>query len=83
MVSLKSILLDLGTNRLILSTTSHKFPAEVVLVFGFCQPPSLAGRFAGFATIFLAFDIAGGRYEQLFAITTFFPFDSCHWQSSS
>jgi hypothetical protein len=31
----------------------------------------------------LALDIARIWYEQLFAITTLFPYDSCHWQYSS
>ena len=61
--------------------------AKVVLVLGFLQPTLLASCFTGFAafgfvTIFLTFGIARIRYEQLFAITTLFPFYSCHWLSS-
>jgi hypothetical protein len=58
------------------------------LVLGFLQPTLLTGGFTGFAAlgfgaIFLALDIASVRYEQIFAITALFPFDSCHWKSSS
>jgi len=67
------------------------FPPKVVLVLGFLQPTLLgllACCFAGFTafggmTIFLALGIAGIRYEQIFVITALFPFDSCHWRSSS